>query len=67
MIGYFKMPVLYAMMAGLLCNALNIPIPSVILVPANMIADAMIGLALLTLGAQVARIQFKAALSARST
>ena len=64
MIGYFKMPVLYAMMAGLLCNALNISIPSVILVPANMIADAMIGLALLTLGAQVARIQFKAALSA---
>ena len=64
MIGYFKMPVLYAMMTGLLCNALNIPIPSVILVPANMIADAMIGLALLTLGAQVARIQFKAALSA---
>jgi len=64
MIGYFKMPVLYAMMAGLLCNALNIPIPSVILVPANIIADAMIGLALLTLGAQVARIQFKAALSA---
>ena len=64
MIGYFKMPVLYAMMAGLLCNALNIPIPSVVLVPANMISDAMIGLALLTLGAQVARIQFKAALSA---
>ena len=64
MIGYFKMPVLYAMMAGLLCNALNISIPSFILVPANMIADAMIGLALLTLGAQVARIQFKAALSA---
>ena len=64
MIGYFKMPVLYAMGAGLICNALNIPIPSVILVPANMIANAMIGLALLTLGAQVARIQFKAALSA---
>ena len=64
MIGYFKMPVLYAMGAGLLCNALNIQVPSVILVPANMIANAMIGLALLTLGAQVARIQFKAALSA---
>ena len=64
LIGYFKMPVLYAMGAGLLCNALNIQVPSVILVPANMIANAMIGLALLTLGAQVARIQFKAALSA---
>ena len=64
MIGYFKMPVLYAMGAGLICNALNIQVPAVILVPANMIANAMIGLALLTLGAQVARIQFKAALSA---
>ena len=64
MIGYFKMPVLYAMGAGLICNALNISIPAVILLPANMIANAMIGLALLTLGAQVARIQFKAALSA---
>lgn len=64
MIGYFKMPVLYAMGAGLICNAFNIQVPSVILVPANMIANAMIGLALLTLGAQVARIQFKAALSA---
>jgi malate permease and related proteins len=64
MIGYFKMPVLYAMGAGLICNALNIQVPSFILVPANMIANAMIGLALLTLGAQVARIQFKAALSA---
>ena len=59
MIGYFKMPVLYAMGAGLICNALNIQVPSVILVPANMIANAMIGLALLTLGAQVARIQFE--------
>ena len=38
MIGYFKMPVLYAMGAGLICNALNIQVPSVILVPANMIA-----------------------------
>jgi malate permease and related proteins len=64
MIGYFKMPVLYAMGAGLICNALNIQVPAVILIPANMIANAMIGLALLTLGAQVARIQFKAALSA---
>ncbi|WP_085993639.1 AEC family transporter [Oceanobacillus senegalensis] len=64
MIGYFKMPILYAMLAGLLFNAFNVSIPSVIWVPANYIADAMIALALLTLGAQVARIQFKAGLSA---
>lgn len=63
MLGYFKMPVLYAMAAGITLNALHVPIPSFIWVPANYIADAMIALALLTLGAQVARIQFKSGLS----
>ncbi|WP_156291818.1 AEC family transporter [Oceanobacillus salinisoli] len=63
MLGYFKMPVLYAMLAGMVLNAINISIPSFIWVPANYIADAMIALALLTLGAQVARIQFKSGLS----
>ncbi|RKQ32289.1 AEC family transporter [Oceanobacillus halophilus] len=62
-LGYFKMPVLYAMLAGITLNGFNVPIPSFIWVPANYIADAMIALALLTLGAQVARIQFKAGLS----
>ncbi|MBM4761186.1 AEC family transporter [Bacillus sp. B15-48] len=61
--GYFKMPVLYAMLAGILLNYLNIPIPSSVWVPANYIADAMVGIALFTLGAQVAEINFKAGLS----
>ena len=57
-LGYFKMPVLYAMLAGVILNVFNVPIASFIWVPANYIADAMIGLALFTLGAQVAQIKF---------
>ncbi|WP_449539136.1 AEC family transporter [Ferdinandcohnia sp. Marseille-Q9671] len=63
LLGYFKMPVLYAMLAGILLNYLRIPIPSFVWVPANYIADAMIGIALFTLGAQVAQIKFNAGLS----
>lgn len=62
-LGYFKMPVLYAMLAGIATNAFNIPIPSFVWVPANYIADAMIALALLTLGAQVAQIKLMRGLS----
>ena len=56
-LGYFKMPVLYAMIAGITLNVLSVPIPSAIWVPANYIADAMIAIALITLGAQVAQIK----------
>jgi len=62
-LGYFKMPVLYAMLAGVATNIFNIPVPSFIWVPATYIANAMIALALLTLGAQVAQIKFVAGLS----
>lgn len=62
-IGYFKMPVLYALLAGVLLNAWNVPIPEPIWVPANYIADSMIALALITLGAQVAKLKFRKGLS----
>ena len=61
-LGYFKMPVLYAMLSGVLLNVYNVPIPSFIWVPANYIADAMIALALFTLGAQVAQIKLSTGL-----
>src|SRR5690625_4478529 len=57
------MPVLYAMLAGVLLNLFHVPIPSFIWVPANYIADAMISLALFTLGAQVAQLKIISALS----
>jgi malate permease and related proteins len=63
LLGYFKMPVLYAMLAGVILNAFHVEIPSFIWISSNYIADAMIALALLTLGAQVSRIKFKSGLS----
>ena len=61
--GYFKMPILYAMLAGVLLNVFNVGLPAFIFVPANYIADAMISLALLTLGAQVANLRLTSGLS----
>ncbi|SER47779.1 hypothetical protein SAMN04487944_1059 [Gracilibacillus ureilyticus] len=58
-LGYFKMPVLYAMLSGVLLNAWNVQVPEPVYVSANYIADAMVALALLTLGAQVAKLEFK--------
>ncbi len=62
-LGYFKMPVLYAMLSGILLNYFEIAVPSFIWTPANYIAEAMIALALFTLGAQVAQIKFTSTLS----
>ncbi|SHH64041.1 AEC family transporter [Virgibacillus chiguensis] len=55
--SYFKMPVLYAMLAGILLNIANVSIPTFVWVPANYVADAMVAMALLTLGAQVAQLR----------
>ncbi|CDQ38476.1 AEC family transporter [Virgibacillus salexigens] len=63
LLGYFKMPVLYAMLAGVILNITHVPLPSFVWVPANYIADAMIAIALITLGAQVAQLRLSAGLS----
>src|SRR5699024_8272119 len=57
LLGYFKMTVLYAMLAGILLNVFAVPIPGFIWIPANYIANAMVAIALLTLGAQVAELK----------
>jgi len=57
LLGYFRMPVLYGLVAGLLLNFFNVPLPDLVLVPAGHIANAMIGMALLTIGAQIATIK----------
>lgn len=62
LLAYFKMPVIYALLLGLLLGAFNVPVPDFILVPAHYVADAMIGLALFTLGAQVANIKLTSGL-----
>lgn len=62
-LGYFKMPVLYAMLSGVFLNYFSVPIPSFLWTPANYMADGMIALALFTLGAQVAKIKFTTGLA----
>lgn len=58
LLAYLKMPVIYALLLGLFLGAFSIPVPGFILVPAHYVADAMIAIALFTLGAQVANIKF---------
>jgi predicted permease len=58
LLGYFKMPVLYALLLAIILNYAHVPIPKFIWTPANYVADAMIAIALLMLGAQIARIKF---------
>ena len=55
--AYFKMPVMYAMLLGILLNALDIKVSEVIMIPTTYLADGMIALALLMLGMQVAEMK----------
>ncbi|WP_019415685.1 AEC family transporter [Paenisporosarcina sp. TG20] len=57
-IPYFKMPVLYAMFIGLGLNAFNITLPQFLYISGSYIADSLIAIALLTLGAQVVQLNF---------
>ncbi len=63
LLGYFKMPVLYAMLLGVGFNLLDVTVPEFVLIPADYIADSMIAIALLTLGAQVAQLRLSKNLS----
>ncbi|WP_240338426.1 AEC family transporter [Peribacillus alkalitolerans] len=58
-IGMFKMPVLYAMLAGILLNSINVKLPYFMVKSGEMISQAMIAIALFTLGAQVAQLSLK--------
>lgn len=59
MVGLLKMPIVYAMIAGTSLNMLHLPMPHFVLTSGTYIANAMIGIALLTLGAQVVQLKFK--------
>lgn len=58
LIDYLKMPVTYAMIGGIGLNVLQIPLPDFLHKTGNYIADSLIGMALLTLGAQVVQLKF---------
>ncbi|UOQ43972.1 AEC family transporter [Halobacillus salinarum] len=58
LVGLLRMPAIYAMALGILLNVLPFQLPDFLLQPGEYIANAMIGMALLTLGAQVAQLKF---------
>lgn len=54
-----KLPLIHAMILGGLLNGFQIDIPHFIWVPINQLANAFIAIALILLGAQLAKIQFR--------
>lgn len=53
LIGFLKMPVPYALVLGMLLHVLDWPLPYFMSKPLAYIADSMVAIALLTLGAQI--------------
>jgi len=53
------LPIIHAMILGGIFNAFNISIPKFIWTPIDQLANAFIAIALILLGAQLAKIQFK--------
>ena len=58
LLGYFKMPILYALALAIIFNYANLPVPKFAWTPLNYLAQAMIPIALILLGAQIARFKF---------
>ncbi|KRG15992.1 AEC family transporter [Lederbergia galactosidilytica] len=56
-LDYFKMPLFYAMTLGILLNIFHVSLPEFLLTPISYISNALIAIALLTLGAQIAHIR----------
>lgn len=56
---FFKMPIIYALIAGVLFNVLNVEIPRVFRIPLDHITEGFIAVALITLGAQLSQIKVR--------
>jgi malate permease and related proteins len=55
---FLKIPILYALLLGLILHAFSIPLPDFLWNPINSVADAFLAVALITLGAQSAYLKF---------
>ncbi|MDU4697830.1 MAG: AEC family transporter [Paenibacillus sp.] len=55
LIGFLKMPVPYALVLGMTLHVLQWPLPYFVAKPLGYIADSMVAIALLTLGAQIVK------------
>ena len=52
-----RMPILYCIILAVICNTLSLSLPAFILIPCNQIANGMIALALISIGAQIAHVK----------
>ncbi|GAB3057905.1 AEC family transporter [Salinicoccus sesuvii] len=59
LLSYFRMPIFYGLALGLIFNYFHLPVPAPIETGLSYIRNAMIGLVLFILGAQIAGIKFK--------
>lgn len=53
--GYFKLPMLYVIVAAFGLRALHLPLPSPVAYTLHLVADGLVPVALVTLGAQLAQ------------
>lgn len=58
LLNYFKMPIFYGLSIGLLFNYFNVNVPLSVTTAFDYIRNAMIGIVLFILGAQIAGIKF---------
>ena len=56
---FLKMPIVHALVLGVLLNVFNIEIPTTFRIPLDHISDGFVAMALITLGAQLAQIELK--------
>lgn len=54
-VGFLKMPVPYALLLGIIWNALDAPLPTFLSMPLTYAQQSMVAVALLTLGAQIVK------------
>lgn len=57
LISFLRLPVFHALIIGIIFNFFDITLPKPILLPLNHLADAFIAIALIVLGAQLAKIK----------
>lgn len=59
LLGYFKMPLFYAIVVAVFLNVMDWKLPAPIWTSAQFISDGLIAVALVTLGAQVANLNLR--------
>ena len=57
LIQFFKMPVLYCFILGMVCNWFQWKVPEFIWIPMFTVSNGMLSLALVSLGAQIAAVK----------